>query len=540
MSILFARVAIPTPVRNLFTYKIPDPLQSSCRPGMRVVVPFGTNLQTGFITELSPAADLPDSRIREILELLDPIPVLTPQLLEFTRWVADYYLASWGEVIKAALPAGIHVRSIPGYRITEAGKRALEGAGGGDLQGGERQILEQLSGAGPVPKNRLGGNGKAGQRRAIRIAESLVGRSWLVPVPVRTEPRVKIRKTRMLELAPGFPAGEWDRAAGRSRAARRILEELGNRSGPVPVPELTERIRSPQAAIRKLLGAGAIRELWREASVAVEGDPGDLPEAEDLQLNPEQSKAVEAAVEGLENQEFQVLLLKGITGSGKTEVYLRAIREAADRGRRALYLVPEISLTPLLERTIRSRFPGEVAVMHSGLAGRARLEAWQRIREGKATVVLGTRSAVFAPQPDLGLIIVDEEQEESYKQSESPRYHGRDAAVMRGKLEGALVLLGTATPSLETYHHSVTGRYRLLELTGRVRESKLPQVTVVDMRQEFRRRGERVILSARLVEALQDRRERGEQSLVLLNRRGWAAYLICRSCGGVLQCPRCS
>jgi primosomal protein N' (replication factor Y) len=500
---------------------------------MRVVVPFGRKVVTGFLTEVAVEPDLPPSQIKEIQELLDPEPVLSDELLEFTRWVGDHYIASWGEVMKAALPAGIHVRSVPGYHLTPEGERVLSAGG---LNPVEHALLRRVDRSAGLAKNLLG-RGEDG-KNAIRAADLLVRRRLLAAGPVRQEPRVRDRTERWLVLAPGAGQDERKRAAGRSRIAAEVLGELEAAGGALRLTAITSRHKSPHVQVKKLIAAKVIES--QERPVEPSRTIPFAPRQRRPRLNPAQRRAVAALEDGFERGGFRVALLRGITGSGKTEVYLRGLEAAAERGRRGLYLVPEISLTPLLERTIRSRFPGAVEVLHSGLRDRDRLAAWRRIREGRARVVLGTRSAVFAPQPDLGLIVVDEEQEESYKQEETPRYHGRDAAVVRAKMAAAQIVLGTATPSLETYHHAATGRYDLLEMPERVQKRSLPAVSVIDMRDEFRRRGERVILSLALEEALRERRQRGEQSLVLLNRRGWAAFLLCRSCGKVVQCARCS
>lgn len=533
----FATVAVPSAARALFTYRIPAPLLPMCRTGTRVVVPFGRSVLTGIVTDLLPAAGPGGYRIKDILEILDPDPVVSKKMLEFTRWVADHYLASWGEVLKAALPPGTNVRSVPGIHLTGLGNQALEGDARLVISSEERSLLERIGKGGGLAW-RILGKGKEG-KQIHRKVESLVRRRFLFHGALRQEPRVKAARQRILSLQPGRKRGDREAAVGRSRIAASVLRELKTAGGSIPAPLLFRRVKSAHAAVRKFLEKGILAERW----VPVEPDREPVPPArpaEILQLNRGQQQAVAAVESRLLERKFRVILLRGITGSGKTEVFLRGIEKAAGLGRRSLYLVPEISLTPLLERTIRSRFPGGVEVLHSGLTGRARLAAWNRIREGRARVVLGTRSAVFAPISDLGLVIVDEEQEESYKQEENPRYHGRDAAIVRGKMAGALVLLGTATPALETHYHAQNGRYDLLQLDTRVEERPLPAVTVVDMREEFRRRGEQVMLSKELEEALRDRMERREQSLVLLNRRGWAAFLLCRSCGKRVQCPRCS
>jgi primosomal protein N' (replication factor Y) len=258
-----------------------------------------------------------------------------------------------------------------------------------------------------------------------------------------------------------------------------------------------------------------------------------------VRLTPDQQKSLEVILADVEADRFAVHLLAGVTGSGKTEVFLQAVAQVLERGRTALYLVPEIGLAPILARTIRQRFGAVTAVLHSGLRPRERLAEWRRVRRGQARVVLGARSAIFAPAEDVGLVVVDEEHESAYKQDEAPRYHGRELAIARGRLEGAVVILGSATPSLESWERARRGAYRLSLLPRRVGARPLPEVVLVDMRKEFRETGSTSPLSRRLLQALEAAAGRGEQAIVLINRRGYASFVLCRECGETVSCPRC-
>ena len=347
---------------------------------------------------------------------------------------------------------------------------------------------------------------------------------------------------RSVRVASLTPAGRTRLASGASlgKRQREALERLAAASAGVAVSELAAQ-GVPAATVRRLADLGAVtiaREVVDREPERTETD-GD-PEPPVGTLTPHQQQAVEALEASAGSGAFEVALLHGVTGSGKTEVYARLARVAVARGRQALILVPEIALTPGIAARLRPEFGARVAVQHSGLSDGARHDQWRRIRRGEVDVVVGTRSAVFAPLPAVGLIVVDEEHDASYKQDESPRYHGRDVAVMRARRNGALALLGSATPSIETCRHASTGRYRRLTLPRRVRDRSLPAVRVVDMREELAARGPDVVLSAALAEALDERRGRGEQALVLLNRRGFAASLLCRQCGHALECPACS
>lgn len=384
-----ASVAVPIPLRRLFTYSVREADRPVLRVGMRVRVTFGRRKVLGTVVEWPAPPPGPEVRTRPIDEILPDAPALDDPLLELTRFVADYYLCSWGEAIEAALPPD------------------------------------------PPPLKR--------PRK-------------------RSEPDSVVHES----AAPPLPP---------TPAQARILQQL------------------------------------RDA---------------------------------IASRSYRPFLLFGATGSGKTEVYLRAAEETLAAGRGVLYLVPEIGLTPLLVSRISGRFPGEVAVLHSALSPRDRLRTWEEIRQGMRRFVVGARSAVFAPLRDPGLVVVDEEQDGSYKQEDVPRYHGRDLAVVRARQAQAVIVMGSATPAMESFHHARAGRYTLLRLGGRVEDRPLPAVVLVDMREEFRRTRSALPLSLPLLDALRECVARGEQALVLRNRRGWAPSVLCPACGERISCRRCS
>jgi primosomal protein N' (replication factor Y) len=318
-------------------------------------------------------------------------------------------------------------------------------------------------------------------------------------------------------------------------AQRRTLASLPSDGTPVALASLGE---SRRRAVAGLAAAGLVRVVERRVMPRTAAQPG-APEAGPAPTAA-QSAVLDRLVPAVRRRGYAPHLLFGATGSGKTEVYLRAAEAAIDAGRGALYLVPEIGLTPLLVSRIERRFPGKIAVLHSGLGARERRDAWERVRSGDARFAVGARSAVFAPVRDLGLIVIDEEQDGSYKQHDSPRYNARDLAVVRAREEGATLVLGSATPSLESFHHARSGRYALLSLGGRVEERPLAHVRVVDMRVEYQRTRRTAPLSGALIEALRAALSRGQQALVLRNRRGWAVAILCPACGTRANCPRCS
>ena len=548
MSLLVASVAVPRPVRRLFTYLVPPALAPRCRRGVRVVVPFGRRKLTGYLLDVVEGAEpsgLPGN-LRPIEQVLDPEPVLDETILGLTRFAADYYVASLGEMIRCALP-GMKAAMRQVVSITPEGRAALE-AGGGVLHDAAlpavaadplaREILgvvlEFTSVRGAAIrledlKRRVGPRFKARDLARLRQAGFLV----VSEIAASPGPRPHLEEHAILRQGGAL-------ADARGRRQIQILHVLKEAGGRQEVRELLRLSGATRATLRTLekhglVGVEAEETLRRPA--ALEMPLLSLP---DVTPTPDQEMAIEAIGGALAAGTFATFLLHGVTGSGKTEVYLRSIEAAVRSGRKALYLVPEIGLTPLLARRMRSRFGEVLALLHSGLTDGERYDEWRRIRDGRVDVVLGARSAVFAPIPDLGLIVADEEHDASYKQDEHPRYNGRDLAIMRGKTARAVVVLGSATPSMESWFHARRGHYRLLTLPGRIGSAGLPPVERLDMRQEFQETGRETILSRRLLAALQDRLRLGEQSLVLLNRRGFSTFALCRACGEQIQCRHCS
>ena len=531
-------VVVPVPALDRLDYEVPAELPVP-ETGTRVLVPLGTRTVTGCVV------DRPDSpapaALKPLLDVLDTEPLLPAGVVRLALWVGQYYACGAGEAVAAAMPPLAWVASERRAEITPAGRAALAGRPGA----ARRRLLELLSdgaahrvaalddGAGA----RGHGRGRGGGRHASLAAMAREGLVRLThPLKGTASAFKKVRVARLTDdgrarLAGGTPLG---------RRQREALERLEAAPGGVPVPVLTAG-GIPDGTLRRLAELGAVTIV----SEVVEREPWafellDDSEPPDHALTPRQRRVVEALEPSAGSGVFEVALLHGVTGSGKTEVYARLARAAVARGRQALVLVPEIALTPAIAARLRPAFGARVAIQHSGLSDGARHDQWHRIRRGEVDVVVGTRSAVFAPLPSVGLIVVDEEHDGSYKQDESPRYHGRDVAVMRGKRDGALVVLGSATPSLESFRHADSGRYRLFTLPQRVGSRPLPAVRIVDMREQFAEHGPDIVLSAPLAEAIDGRLADREQALVLLNRRGFAASLLCRVCGQTLECPDCS
>jgi len=552
MNYPFCNVALPVPLRTTFTYAVPDALRGTLQPGSRVLVPFRKKAMVGVVVEFIESAPA-GTKIREITRVLDFVPALTPKLIELARWIATYYLAPVGEAFRAMLPPPTELRSQRQISLTDAGRGAAESLSGGELSHGltaaEATFLAKLrtkKGAlalGPLAK--LGVDAAALQRLRrrglIEIREITSGRT-------RRAQRVIAWKGADAALAepPAKDCNENDSAekqsALRERGVERIRELLETERGPLPLPQLLKLARVTRALVERMLRDGLL-DSWEEPIDPAE-DPFDVGYAPPAhELNADQERVLKAMRARFELGEFGVQLLHGVTGSGKTEVYLRAVQETLARGKTAIVLVPEIALTLWVGRQCRSWFGAKfegVAVLHSALSDVERAREWWRVRNGEARVVVGTRSAIFAPLENVGLIIVDEEQENSYKQEETPRYHGRDVAIVRAKMEAALALLGSATPSMETYHHSRNGKYELLTLTSRVADRALASVEVVDLREEFQQTHQTSPISAKLHAGIQERLANGTQALVLINRRGYSWSVLCRSCGASVQCANCS
>jgi len=530
MSACYSEVALPVPLRHTFTYAIPAPLASSVAPGSRVLVPFRNRAMVGVALELT---DRPPEtkKLKEIREVLDPVAALTAQLLELGQWIAGYYLAPLGEVFRAMLPPAVGLRQEHVLVCTEAGSSRLrELSALPDPSEDElaEMALLQLCEAGEKPLRterlrKLAGGAGAAQRLLRRGC--LEARETARHTKARTQTIVAWNAA-----FAGPPA---------SPAENRIHELLTATYRLLPLKLLLKRTPVTASVAKRLVKQGRLL-AWEEPLAEEEGFfESDFAPPVNV-LNAEQKCALSAIQSWLDAREFTVGLLHGVTGSGKTEVYLRAVEAALERGRTALVLVPEIPLTHWMGRLCRAWLGDKVAVLHSSLPERERAREWWRVRQGEARVVVGTRSAVFAPLENLGLVIVDEEQEASYKQEETPRYHGRDVAIVRAKLSGAAALLGSATPSLESFHHARTGKYRLLQLETRVENRPLASVEVVDMREEFRRTHRAGSLSDRLSGALSACLEAKQQAVMLINRRGYSWFMLCRSCGAAVQCENCS
>jgi len=532
----FAQVAVPVHLRKLFTYRLPASMQETARVGSRVMVRLGAKPTAGYIVGLAPklrdGSSLVEPEIKEVQELLDVEPPLTPEVLELTRWVADYYAAPWGEVLRAALPAGINASVEQAISITDKGRKLLTSKPVKEVSHVKLRALQLLADEGEFEVgafiSRLGAARVPKWLRELE-SEGLLARSYRTrSLPTRAKRRKAVRLIRSLTAED----------ARVSQAQLRVVETLAANERAMPFADLVKVAEVSESAIRTLTKKGIVEEFEAE----IRRDPlgaAELPAAKDLELTSAQEDARRKIEVGIRSNKFASILLHGVTGSGKTEVYIRAMRAALAAGRGAMMLVPEIALTPILSRRLRAHFGDEIAIFHSSLSKGERFDEWARLRSGEARVVLGTRSAVFAPVRSLGVIIVDEEQDASYRQEESPFYHARDTAIVRAQKESAVVVLGSATPSLESFHNARAGKYEYLQLPDRIANRPLARAEVIDMREVFKRRKKPAVFADELLAAIEQTHARGEQTIILLNRRGYSSFILCRSCGESIECPNC-
>jgi primosomal protein N' (replication factor Y) len=586
----FCDVALPVPLDTLFTYRVP----ADATPviGGRVLVPFRQQRMTGIVVELH--GRKPSVATKNILAVLDSAPVLDEQLLRLGRWIADYYLAPLGEVFRTMLPLGAEFKRSIGYRITEEGQMALHLAGMSgssarsrrtpEEQAAEFRVLDYLAArasevesevpavspslrnAGTTPAanvaNESGANSATGKgtasavplvtdhnpalaaeghvlvreetlRAATRVSKAILTgmlrKKWIV----REDVSAPQRATRTVKIAV------LKSADGKlNENQRALVDTLAASGGRVPILTL-QALEVPRTTLGTLVRRGLVEIIEEPAEFTV-SRAKPRPSPFEFDFNSPQQAALARLREGVAARKFSGMLLHGVTGSGKTAVYLAGMRAVLEAGRSAILLVPEIGLTPAVAADLHQIFGEEVAILHSALSDRERAEQWHRIKRGEARMVVGTRSAVFAPVADLALIIVDEEHDASYKQEETPRYHARDIAVMRSKMADAVVVLGSATPSLESYFNASKNKYALIELPDRVEQRPLPEVEIVDMRLEFQETGREQAVSRKLAAEIKERLVRKEQVMVLLNRRGYSPVVLCRSCGKKLECANCA
>jgi primosomal protein N' (replication factor Y) len=583
---LYCDVALPVPLDRVFTYEL-GPLAAVV--GARVLVPFGGQMLQGVAVRVHDVAPGEEVAVKRVQAVLDDVALLSDELMELGRWIAAYYCAPLGEVLRGMMPLMAEVRRQWVYRIGEQGRKVLyEGAAKGSSRRSKLSVEDQNREYAVL--NYLE-NGEAVKTATLRSAtgankallDAMARKKWLVRealAEVRDARRVEMvavvqevgsRKQEVGQAEMGDGGGapaevaaalgfgelraeseEQGGAVGRrlpklNENQLAVMAELAGCGGRELVRVLRGRLMArgvPESSLGTLVKRGLVRLEETAQAFHVTGlEQHGKKFAHEHALNEAQTEALATVVAAMEKGGFRPHLLYGVTGSGKTAVYVAAMQRALAAGKSALLLVPEIGLTPGTAAQMVAAFGSEVALLHSQLTPDERAEQWHRIRRGDARVVIGTRSAVFAPMAELGLILVDEEHDGSYKQEETPRYHGRDVAVMRAKFLGCTVVLGSATPSLESWHNAERGRYALVEMRERVAQRPLPAVEMIDMREEYRAsggKGPEAMFSRRLIVETQATLDRGEQAVILINRRGYSFVVMCRSCGEKVQCENCA
>lgn len=519
-----ARVALPIPRSDFYHYSIPDSLKDQVAIGHRVIVPIKSRKAIGYVIGL----DVPpeDIKLRDLEDVLDEGPLFNEKRLKFFKWVSDYYICPIGIILKAAHPGGLGINLDKVIKITEKGESYL-GSEAIDIT--ELQILNALA-AESMLANKLLEIVEGATNAAINRLRT----SGLIEIDYQLDKKSFIKKERYICTTDKAKNPEMINVISKKKPAKGRILEFILRNEDIEYPELRELFGNLSGHLRWLEENGYInvteKELQRDPYAEIKISR-DKPHT----LNVYQDKCMQEISQGLQSNKFAPFLLHGVTGSGKTEVYLRAIEEVLSRDKEALVLVPEISLTPQLVKRFKARFGSQIAVLHSGISDSERFDSWRLIREGRIKIAIGARSSIFAPFGNIGIIVVDEEHEQSYKQEESPHYNARDMALVLGKLYGCVVVLGSATPSAETYYNSVQKKIRYLNLPSRATENVMPEVEIVDIKGS-----ENHVLSQKLSNELIKNYEAGNQSIVFLNRRGFASVLVCGACGEILNCPNCS
>jgi primosomal protein N' (replication factor Y) (superfamily II helicase) len=534
----YCDVALPVPLDMVFTYRVP--VEAAPVVGGRVLAPFRQQRMTGVVTELHDRQ--PSAAAKKIINVLDFAPVLDGQLMRLGRWIADYYLAPLGEVFRTMLPLAAEFKRVTACRITAEGRMALHLAGMSGSSARSRRTPEEQSAEFRALDYLAGQESQSAESAAVRetslrsatgvskqILNGMVRKKWLLREDVSSV-RDASRTIKIALLKS---------AEGKLNDNQRILiDTLAASGGRVPAEALRD-LEIPPTTLKTLVKRGLIEIVEETADFAISRST-PRGAAFRFDFNSAQQSALTRLREAVDARKFSGMLLHGVTGSGKTAVYLAGMRAVLEAGGSAILLVPEIGLTPAVAADLHEVFGNEAAILHSALSDKERAQQWHRIKRGEARMVVGTRSAVFAPVADLALIIVDEEHDASYKQEETPRYHARDVAVVRAKMANAVVVLGSATPSMESYFNARKNKYALVELPDRVEQRPLPEVEIVDMRPEFQETGHEQVISRKLAAEIKERFDRNEQVMVLLNRRGYSPVALCRACGKTLECRNCA
>ena len=518
-----ASVIVDVPAKQTdrsFDYLIPAKWENIIQPGIRVIVPFGPRKIQGFVKEIKSQSDF--EKLKEISEPMDLYPALNPELMNLGEWLADHTLSFKISAYQAMLPAALKakyekkIRLVPGKGLEALPEEIQQLFHESSELDWDQSVQQGFISA--LQKEASKGNVEV----IYQVKERVKKKSLLFVYPAVTAEKLK-------DEIGSLPA--------RASKQKEVLEHFLENSEPVELRKLISAHEFSASSIRGLVSKGILAEKEME----VYRDPYEnrtFERTNPFLLTKEQENAILPILEANQAEKHEVFLLYGVTGSGKTEIYLQSIQDVIEKGKEAIMLVPEIALTPLMVNRFKGRFGDLVAVLHSGLSAGEKYDEWRKIQRKEVKVVVGARSAVFAPFENLGLIIIDEEHETSYKQEEMPRYHARDVAIERARNYQCPVILGSATPSLESFARAQKGVYHLLNLPNRMNQQSLPSVEIIDMREELRQ-GNRSMFSTVLLEKLRDRVEKGQQTVLFLNKRGHSSFVMCRDCGYVLNCPHC-
>ena len=519
----YITIAVTLPVMQSYTYKIPEHLRDSCLPGMRVLVPFGRRRVTGYI--LSGQKECKGFKAKKIIDLLDDYPLFPESEISFFKWIANYYIHPLGDVIKAALPSGFDRHDVSSVFVTQHGQDCLKN---GQLIPGEEQVIEFVLKRRSCTLKQLKQNS---QNKTINaLVRRMEKKDLIIVSAVLKKDGAKIKKEKFI-IYKDVP-----KITIRMSKKRRQLLAIVKRKTEISLTGLRTYIPTAPSLIKPLEEAGYIKIIKRNVFRDPLGEPVEPDTAPELTL--EQYTVVKKVQENL-NCGFKPYLLSGVTGSGKTEVYMRLVEDVVGKGKTAIVLVPEISLISQTERRFRARFGEKIAVIHSSLTKGELLDQWRKISLKKVSIVIGARSAVFAPFENIGVIVVDEEHDSSYKQEQGLRYNARDIAIVRGKLNKCPVILGSATPSIQSYHNVVLKRFDELKLQKRVNKHSLPEITLVDLKKYKDVRGYDRIITPELAKEIRVCLDKGNQALIFLNRRGFATSPVCTDCGKSLLCKYC-
>ncbi len=520
---MIVEVALNVPIRKCFDYYWPNNIDRHPEEGLQVLVPFGRQKKGGIIVNVNKKSKL--SKLKYVESLAEENPIFSEEILKLTRWTSEYYFCAWGEVLNAAIPGGLSLRINNSFfpqtsqlpDIESLSKKVSQLARNQQYWSEQEWLKCQ-----PNEKDH-------------KIMNQWLDNKYVIKKQVMVDKKIKAKMEYWVRLVNSEKSNI--KTSNLNSKQKQLLDILKNHSE-ISRKEILHRLKSSSRALSKLNEDGLI-EMF-EKRVYRRFLDGSPPEIEPfLNLNPQQNAVFNEVSKSIKKGSYRTFLLEGVTGSGKTEIYLQAAKASLKKGKSCLILVPEISLTPQLVNRFRSRFGDQVAVLHSGMDDGERFDEWSRINKGLASIVIGARSAVFAPVNNLGLIVVDEEHDSSYKQSESPRYNGRDVAIYRGFISGATVLLGSATPSLESANNVNIGKFKLLNLPSRINQGLLPKVRLLDMKTVPGQKGS-PYFSSELVEALRLRLLKKEQSILFLNRRGFAPLIRCPKCDSNITCPNCS